>query len=286
VWVHRLAWGAFALITLSWVLFFYAYRDANIWQQWMGSDGARQWPTGNETHFNERIYPNSPFRTVSNTWSNLGYVLIGLYVLSYALYDARRKTTQTDPYAVREPALIAYFGVFCVILGFGSAFMHASLTATGGWYDLFGMFGSLVAMIALHWARWFPTLSLGNHQVRTWPFLIAIALPCTYYITESHGRFSDIQIMTGLITTVTTSFGIDFLLRRNSIQLRWPLLSILFFLLAFGIWNLTNAKRFTDPDVWYQGHAIWHVLTAFSLGFMGICYRSESPRLKTAQEKS
>lgn len=281
LWVHLLAWGAFGCITLSWIIFYYAYRDANAWLHWLGSDGAQNWPTGNETHFAERIHPNSIFRTRSNTWSNLGYVFVGVYILAYALYDFRRETSARDPYAVRVPALMAYFGLACVALGFGSAFMHASLTGTGGWYDIFAMFGSLVAMIALHWGRWLPMLQLGNLKLHTWPVLIAIAMPVSYLLAEVHGRFSDIQIMTGLIGTVVTSVCIDFALRQRSMQHRWYLLSALSFAIAFTIWNLTNAKRFTSPDDWYQGHGIWHVMTGFSLGFMAILYRSEVPTRPT-----
>jgi hypothetical protein len=179
---------------------------------------------------------------------------------------------------------MAHLGLFCVLLGFGSAYMHASLTGVGGWWDIFAMFGSLVAMIALHWARWIPELRLGQLRLRTWPAFILIATPVTYWLAGIHGRFSDIQIMTGLIGTVVLSFGVDFALRRRSIQHRWYILSALSFALAFGIWNLTNAKRFTDPDVWYQGHAIWHILTGFSLGFMAILYRSEVPVPRPASE--
>jgi len=277
-WVHALAWGAFALITLSWIVFYFTYRDANVWQHWLGSDGGQKWPTGTETHFYERIYPNSVFRTPANTWSNLGYVLVGLYILAYALYDARRATTQTDPNAVRQPALLAYLGVFCIILGFGSAFMHASLTSEGHWADVFGMFGSIVALIALHWGRWCPTLTVGSYQVRTWPFLVALALSTTLFLMQGLSRSVDMSIMVGLISTIVASFCVDFFLRRSDMQHRWHIFSTLSFAIAFGIWNLTNAKKFTDPDVWYQGHAIWHVLTAFSLGFMAIFYRSEIPR--------
>jgi len=277
LWLHAFAWGLFGLIALSWIVFYYVYRDANAWLHWLGSDGAQNWPVGNETHFAERIHPNSIFRTPSNTWSNLGYVFVGAYILAYALYDYRRTVSEQDPYAVREPALMAYFGLACVALGFGSAFMHASLTGLGGWYDIFAMFGSLVAMIALHWARWVPAISLGSRRLPTWPLLIAVAVPVTYALAELHGRFSDIQIMTGLIGTIVTSFCIDFVLRQRSIQHRWHVLAAVSFAVAFTIWNLTNAKRFTSPDDWYQGHALWHVLTGFSLGFMAILYRSETP---------
>jgi len=155
--------------------------------------------------------------------------------------------------------------------------MHASLTGIGGWWDVYFMFGCLVAMTALHWGRILPEIPLGRYRLPTWPLLIAIALPVSYHVKEMHGRFSDIQIMAGLIGTIITSFLVDFALRQRRIQHRWHILAIVLFFIAFGLWNLTNANRFTSPDAYIQGHAIWHVMTAFSLGFMGILYRTEKP---------
>ena len=132
LWVHGLAWGAFASIMLLWVVFYYAYRDANVWLHWLGSDGAQKWPTGNETHFAERIHPNSVFRTPSNTWSNLGYVFVGVYILAYALYDFRRPTSESDPYAVRVLALMYYNGLLCVGHGFCTGYIHAVLFHPSG----------------------------------------------------------------------------------------------------------------------------------------------------------
>jgi Ceramidase len=277
LWVHALAWGTFALITVAWIAFYFAYRDANVWLHWLGSDGARQWPAGNETHFAERIYANSVFRTSANTWSNLGYVLVGVYILAYALYDARRATTARDPYAVREPALMAYLGVISLTLGFGSAYMHASLTSAGHWWDIFGMYGSVIAIVTLLWGRLVPSLRLGALRLPTWPLWIVLALLATFAATEADGPFSGIQIMTTLIGAIVTSSCIDLALRRTSIQHRWHVLAALSFAIGFGIWNLTNANRFTSPDAWVQGHAVWHVLSALPLGFMAILYRSEKP---------
>jgi len=50
--------------------------------------------------FAEAVYPGI-FRTRANTWSNPGYFLVGLYVIAFAWCDARRKTTEHEPYAVR-----------------------------------------------------------------------------------------------------------------------------------------------------------------------------------------
>jgi len=278
LWVHLLAWASFGVVTVGTIILYYSYRDTDVWAQWLGSDGAQRWPKGIETHFNERIRATSIFRTPANTFSNLGYVLVGLYILAYALWDYRRPLGPNAPYALRKPPLMIYFGINCIGLGFGSAYMHASLTGVGGWWDILFMFGSLVAIIALHWARWIPEIPLGKYRLPTWPLFIAIAAPLTYGLAELHGRFTDIQIMSFLIGTIISSFLLDFILRRNRIQHRWHILAALSFAVAFGIWLLTNANRFTSPDVWYQGHAIWHVLTGCSLGFFAIQYRTEVPR--------
>jgi len=81
--------------------------------------------------------------------------------------------------------------------------------------------------------------------------------------------------MIALIGTIMSSFCVDIVLRQTRIEHRWHILSSLAFIVAYGIWNLTNAGRFSGPDAWFQGHAVWHVLTGVSLGCMAILYRSE-----------
>lgn len=97
----------------------------------------------------------------------------------------------------------------------------------------------------------------------------------TYYLALNDGPFGNLRIMIGLIGTIITSFCIDAALRRSSIEHRWHALSTLSFAVAYAIWNLTNAGRFSGPDAWFQGHGVWHVLTGVSLGCMAVLYRSE-----------
>jgi len=46
--------------------------------------------------------------------------------------------------------------------------------------------------------------------------------------------------------------------------------------LAITFRQLDVAGRFGTPDTFLQGHALWHLLTAASLGAMYMYYRSES----------
>ena len=40
-------------------------------------------------------------------------------------------------------------------------------------------------------------------------------------------------------------------------------------------WQLDVAGKFSGPDTWLQGHAVWHLLTGPSLAGIYLYYRSE-----------
>jgi len=40
-------------------------------------------------------------------------------------------------------------------------------------------------------------------------------------------------------------------------------------------WVLDVAGKFSGPDAWLQGHAVWHLLTALSLAAIYLYYRNE-----------
>ena len=277
LWVHGVAWGTSAAITLACIVLYLMYRETDVWTPLFGDSPWGNWPRNSETHFAERIRPESIFRTPSNTFSNLAFFYVGLYVLAYAFWDFRRKTSEADPYAIRQPALMGLLGFACVFLGFGSGFMHASLTSMGHWYDLLGMYGSLVAIIALHWGRWVPSVPLGNKRLPTWPVLAIAAIGVTYYCALNDARFGVLVIMLTLIITIGVSVAIDTRIMPTRKYYRWYALAIASLALGYTIWNLDDANIFAGPDGWLQEHSIWHLLTALSIGFMAMYYRSEVP---------
>lgn len=48
--------------------------------------------------------------------------------------------------------------------------------------------------------------------------------------------------------------------------------------LGIYIWRLDVANAFSPPDAWWQGHAIFHLIMAVTLGAMAQFFRSEVPR--------
>ncbi|MBI1319479.1 MAG: hypothetical protein GC168_11120 [Candidatus Hydrogenedens sp.] len=81
-----------------------------------------------------------------------------------------------------------------------------------------------------------------------------------------------------VITLVLPGTGLDTFRRHWSVQYRLPALAVVSLAVACYVWVLDRAGRFSTPEYWFQGQAIWHVLGAASLGYMALYYRSERPR--------
>lgn len=271
VWVHGLALGASGAFTALVTLLYLLYRDDDVWVRWAGQ-------ALHPDHVFAEAVRGSIFRQRANTFSNLGYVYVGFYVIAYAWWDARRTVSPKAPYAVRHPALAGFFGAACVVLGIGSGLMHAAMTPWGHRADVFGMFITMTALIALQWARRVPTLPLGARRVPVWPFLVLAAPPVSIFLVVRPELFGGgIAVMAGLIAIAAGGIVIDQILRNPVQQRRWCALAFVSLALAFYLWNLDVARRFTAPESWLQGHALWHLLTAVTLGAMAVFYRTELP---------
>jgi hypothetical protein len=270
-WVHGFSWGITGAFTLLLVILYFIYRDTDVWM--ILSDT----PLRTKHGFNEAVY-GSIYRQRANTLSNLAYVLVGLYVIAYAWWDYRRPTKETDPYAVQHPALMALFGVACIELGIGSGLMHAAMTSWGHKLDVLGMVSVLFTLAALHFARWIPSIRVGGRPWPTWPVLGFLAVVISIYVVLNLSNFgSGNSAYAALIGIFVASAVLEGVYGKTSRQHRWRVLALVSLALAFYIWNLDRAGRFSSPDSWFQGHAIWHVLTAVTLGSAANFYRTEVP---------
>jgi hypothetical protein len=57
--------------------------------------------------------------------------------------------------------------------------------------------------------------------------------------------------------------------------MRWCVASLASLAAAVFFRQIDVAGRFTGPDAWLQGHVLWHVFTATSLGTGYMYFRSE-----------
>ncbi len=271
-WVHAYTWSIFGVLFLVLLVLFILYRDTDIWYLWFGNQPKDQHA------FAEAITPGI-FRTRSNSWSNLAYVLVGIYIVTYAWWDLRRTTTDRDPYAVRQPALMALYGMACIVLGFGSGLMHASMMPFGHKADVFGMFFTFAALIALQWGRWIPYVPFTNRRWPSWPIFGIAAIAVSLLLLAYSKEFGGAETILGWLTRlIVLGIVVDAVWRRTSQQYFWLFLAIISLAVGGYLQRADVARRLNPSDAWLQGHAVWHLLTAAMYAFMAIFYRTEIPR--------
>ena len=283
---HAIAWGTTGLLVLLLVCLVELYRGQNIWNEWIASHELRG------SNYAETVRADDLFRTRANTWSNLAYILVGIYAICFGFYDHRNIDSANQNYVTKTPAMSVLFGVACCYLGFGSGLFHASLTRWGQQLDVGSMYAPLLACIAINlgrYAPWFPsirTTSNPSTRVPTWPLLVAGVIVISYLLYHYKWSMSSGQVLP-LHIAIVSGFAIadfvpsswPFSLRRlhtYSIQRRWLAVSLLAMILAVTCRQLDVAGKFSTPESWFQGHAVWHLLTAASLASMYLYYRSES----------
>lgn len=273
----KVALGALLLVILVLIVLTEIGQDRNVWAGWTEGRSLRT------MGYSERIYINDVFRTRANTWSNLAYVLVGFYSFALGRQDSRSPTPSDAGYLVRTPALSYAFGLACCYLGFASGLGHASLTRFGQHLDVAAMYAPLLVLIALNPSRWFPHLTLGGKKFPTWPIWISLVVVACVLLFIFKWSMSSKKVLSTLIATVSLLTLVDRFPSSRKTKVRWLVGSSAALVAGVVCRQIDAAGRFSGPDSWFQGHTLWHFLTALSLGCMYFYYRSETSTSTTPE---
>lgn len=194
----------------------------------------------------------------ANAWSSLAFVVVAGMVLM------RRRGKPSAGRAV-YPLLYAFT---LLVIGFGSAYFHATLSFRGQFADVLGMY--LIATLALLYSvdrlRALPGAALVGGYVGT----NAVLAMLLYWMPVVR------RVVFGLLIAVV--LFVEILSRRKSgpgsaTRPLWIAAAIMG--LAFVVWSLDYTRMLCRPDSWMQGHAVWHVLGAAAAWYL-FRYFSES----------
>jgi hypothetical protein len=242
----------------------------------LGALAVAGWPgerNGCELHvrptcFCERLRPG-PVHQPANTFSNLGFVLVGLAI---ALDAGRRRRSPSAPGANPFTTTTLHptcYAVVTALLGPGSMALHASGTRWGGRVDVISMYLFIALVIVYGMSRWLP---LGRGA-----FVAYAALAAALSATKLWLSVSSDWLFGGLVGAAGANVAI---LVRARPDLRYDgrflLAAVALFGAAFAIWLPSlSGGPLCDPDSWLQGHAVWHVLCAGAAGCLYLYLRSE-----------
>ena len=230
--------------------------------------------------FCEAIRPEF-VRQPIDTWSNLAFVLVGLLILADVL---RPSSTRSNLLAQSRTYGVVY-ALAAVLIGLGSWFYHASLTFVGQWFDVMGMYLLGTFMVLYSAARLgsyprrgigMPCLRMDGGRFAAWYVALNFALAISLIVVPELRRY-----LFGLLLVITIALDVAWR-RRNSIvdQPRYFIAALAIYVLAQIIWTLDLNHIVCDPYSLWQGHAVWHILTATSASLLYLYYRSENdPRI-------
>ena len=190
----------------------------------------------------------------AGTWSNLAYVVLGLWMIR----EARAASERGGPN-------LAALGPASILVGVLSGIYHASYTYFLQFFDFVGMFVFCFTVISenalrLGWVG--PSRKLAFFVGGVVGFSALVPL-----LTEL-----GIAIQPLVAFLIALALGQELTLRRRArerglhVEYR-PFWIGLGFLAAGGLFSALDVTRvWCDPtNHWLQGHAVWHVLTAIAL---------------------
>lgn len=261
----------FCLTLLTAIHAFHMYRYSG-W--WLGYEAAG----GNALLFCERNHMNEIIRQPANTWSNFGYLAVGLLALTFAIHDYRNSTRRNSGnFLVRYPMFSLLYGLSCLYLFAGSFLYHASLTGYFQRLDQSGMISVVVMILAMNAYKILPYMK----REKAWRHLHTATLLSAILVNALIFNFLlkvNINLLFPVLVTLVAGSALFYVLhiRNRSFFLNYMYVAFLLMFLAGAIWMMDRTHTLCNPGSVLQGHALWHLLTACSLFFIYLYYRSGS----------
>lgn len=231
------------------------FLDSRVWDGMVVSQSAL---TVEYCEFN---HPERLFHQPVNTYSNLIYFFYGIVVFQLGWKDWKAFANREANTVRKFPYLSLLLAANFIYLSLGSAFFHSSLTWMGQRMDMNATYGLTLSLICIGWVQVFvkkelsPRMQLGLVGVVL--LLIAAFLPLALRISSS-------LLLPSLFLILLVLGTINFFQYPTQRIPVWGVLSFVLLAVAIQIRALDVAKVNCDPMSIWQGHALWHLLTATS----------------------
>ncbi len=253
------------------------FKYVDIWNNWISAGG-------NSFHFCEFNKEGMIIKQTSNTWSNLGYLFVGCILFSIGLKDHFHKGRhEVKNLLAKFPGFTFFLAFGLLHLFIGSFFYHASLTKTFQIIDQTGIYAIILALFTYNAFKAFPLIKIGEKLHSSHKLLIGIGVGLNSIFIIEIWKW-DINIvfpvlLIGLLVVNLFNFRSK-TLRKMYKNYIWLALATM--IAAASLWILDRTNVWCSPTSIFQGHALWHLLTALAVLLIYFYYRSEEIDLEPA----
>lgn len=190
-------------------------------------------------------YINEP----ANTWSNLGFLLVGAVVVK-----------KISNYVV------SLFGWIVIVMGLLSALYHATNNGLTQHFDFFGMSFMMSYLLAFGTCRWLKKpKSLFTYY---WFFM---ALNLMTLILLGILKIPIQMLMALNVLPILFIESVLFFRRDKTLKMRYFILSFLILIIAQVCAQLDLKRIYCNPEnLFFHGHVLWHILCAVAMGFAAL----------------
>ena len=256
------------------------FKYADIWSTWISAGG-------NSLHFCE-LNRDGMVIQPANTWSNLGYLFVGCILFSVGLKDHFHKgRADVKNLLAKYPAFTFFLAIGLIHLFIGSFFYHASLTQLFQIMDVTGIYAIILALFTYNAFKAFPLMKIGKELKSTHRWLIGIGVSLNLVFMLEIYKWNINYVFPVLIIALLVVNLINFrskVLQKMYKNYIW--LAMATMLAALSLWILDRTNVWCSPTSIFQGHALWHLLTALAVLLIYFYYRSEEFDMEAIKVRS
>ncbi|WP_373514799.1 ceramidase domain-containing protein [Persicitalea sp.] len=201
------------------------------------------------------------FHQNSNTYSNLAYFFFGVFICALAWQDSKNQSSAHLNWLQKFPMLSFLMGGSFIYLSIGSAFFHASLTWIGQRVDMNGTYSISIFLLFIAVYHVFYRLSWSG-TVKKATIVAVLLVIVSFY--EIHLLVSSGILLPVMILLIWIFTAINYFQFRKERSIILGLFGLILIIVALKIRELDVQKIGCDPHSFFQGHSLWHVLTALS----------------------
>ncbi len=232
-------------------------------------DGWRPATCMPEHCFCEPIHAGA-IRQPVNTWSNLGFVFVGLLAIAIARHDLPRAARWGTSNLIRTRLVYpAVYGTAAVLIGIGSMFYHSSLAFAGQVVDVISMYLMTTFMVIYNVSR------MRRLSDRTFLASYLVANVALGYVSIAWPVLRRYIFVVLMVAALASEWAVR-RTRRPKVNAAFLYGALASLVGACTMWILDVTRVLCSPGSWFQGHAVWHVLMAAVIGFIYLYYRSEA----------